>query len=133
MHSANISKREKKKEIRAREDPNRFNFRYGEKAKWLQCKEGWLTEETFLSAERNEAPSSPEAAIYYLQGCIGVGGAFPMGSQPRARGSGPRGTRGPVEGGGRCRGAGQDGVTAGLVTKLCGCKTTAQIPKSPWF
>lgn len=66
-------KGKRKKKKGAIENRNRFNFRYGKKAKWLQCKEERFADKMLLSADRNEAPGSPEAAIYYLQGSIGVG------------------------------------------------------------
>lgn len=56
MHSANISKRGKKR--RARENPNRFNFRYGDNAKWLQCKEGRLRGENLLPQGGMKLPAA---------------------------------------------------------------------------
>lgn len=77
------AKGEKEKKKGAIENCNRFNFRYGEKAKWLQCKEGRFADKMLLPADRNKVPGSPEATIYYLQGSIGVG------DSPESRGRVP--------------------------------------------
>lgn len=72
MHSANISKRGKKKKRRVRENPNRFNFRYGDKAKWLQCKEGRLRGEKLLPQGGAGAVKLPAALrlLFVIYGVV---------------------------------------------------------------
>lgn len=59
------------------------------------------------ASRRNEAPSSPEAAIYDLQGFSDMGG-MSHGDPSQAGGSGLWGTNNRVEGSGSCGDAGQD-------------------------
>lgn len=68
--------------------------------------------------KRNEARSSPEAAIYYLEGCIGLEGISRRELVPSQGGRVPGAPKAPWRAAGRCRVAGQDWGTAGLVTKL---------------
>lgn len=80
MHSANISKRGKKR--RARENPNRFNFRYGDNAKWLQCKEGRLRGEKLLPQGGMKLPAALRL-LFMIYRVLVTWGACPMGTHPK--------------------------------------------------
>lgn len=109
MHSANISKREKKR--RARENPNRFNFRYGDNAKWLQCKEGRLRGEKLLPQGGMKLPTALRL-LFVIYRVLVTWGACPMGTHPKLRSLGHQ-----QLGGGQWE---LRGCRTGLVMKLCG-------------